>query len=398
MDSKMKISIIVPYFTQFYKQNEYGLSKSLADLGHQVLLLTSNRKMKKFYFDTTEGGVGRRVEQELEGFKVVYLPTLIDILEQPFMPSIGHEIESFNPQVVHVHEDFQNCSFLALSVTRKNSIPLILSEERYYFPKGLLKLPYILYSSTLAQSVREEAAAITAHSNASKDFLVSLGVITQRVEVIPVGIDPSEFKPTKKESLTEKAKISKGEIILTVARLHPNKGLSYLLQAMSQIVEKHPISNLVIIGRGPFEYKIQKLVHELKLENHVTLLTDPIPNEEMTKIYPGCDIFVLPSIKEPFGRVILEAMACEKPVVAVGVGGPLDIVEDGRTGYLVDKANPDQLVDRICELLDDRKKVRDFGRAGRRRIVERFDWKKIAERYVKIYESVQDGTGRLVGS
>ena len=394
----MKISVVVPYFTSFFKQNEYGLCKSLADQGHEVQLLTSNRKMKKFYFDTAEREPGERVEQELEGFKVVYLPTLVDILEQPVMPSIRREIRSLNPEIIHTHEDFQNCSFLALLTARESSTPLVLSEERYYFPEGLWKLPYLLYSSTLGKSVREEAAAITAHSNAARMFLASLGTEEERIEVIPVGIDPDEFKPTKEEILTEKAKTNGGRIILTVARLHPNKGLVYLLQAMTQIVEKYPSSRLVIIGRGRLEDQIQMLVGQMRLEDHVTLLTEPIPNEEMNRIYPGCDIFTLPSVEEPFGRVIIEAMACGKPVVATKVGGPLDIVEDGRTGYLVDRADPDQLATRINELLQDRKKIRDFGRAGRRRAVEKFDWKKIAERYAEIYGSLQSETRKSVGA
>ena len=394
----MKIAVVVSYFTPIYKQNEYGLCKSLVDMGHEVTLLTSNRRMKKFYFDAVDFSIGKRKEQEFDGFKVVCLPTLIDLFEQPFMPSMVQEIGSLNPEVIHVHEDFQNCSFLALSAARKNSIPLILSEERYYTPEGFWKLPYLLYSSTLAKSVREEADAITAHSNAARDFLVSLGVKRNKIKVLPVGIDPEEFKPTTEEVLTERVGINESRIILTVARLHPNKGLTFLIQAMSQLIEKAPSSRLIIIGRGPLENQIRELIHQLRLEAHITLLTEAISNEEMNKIYPGCDIFVLPSIREPFGRVILEAMSCGKPVVATKVGGPLDIVEDGQTGFLVEKANPSQLASRIAELLQDRKKIRDFGRAGRKRVVERFDWEKIAERYVKIYESVQDGTGRLVGT
>ena len=394
----MKILVVVPYFTSLFKQNEYGLCTNLADLGHEVLLLASNRKMKKFYFDVSEKGIGERIEQELDGFKVLYLPTLFDFLEQPFIPSIGQEIEFLNPDVVHVHEDFQNCSFLALLAAEKKSIPLVLSEERYYFPKGFFRLLYSLYSSTIARRVRDEAIAITAHTNTAKEFLVSLGTKSNRIEVVPVGIDPEEFKPIKQEKFFEKFGVAGAKTILTVARLHPNKGLIYLLQAMTQIIEDHPCLRLVIIGRGSLEKQIRELIHQLKLEKHVVLLTDPIPNEEMSKIYPGCDIFVLPSIKEPFGRVLLEAMACGKPVVATKVGGPLDIVEDGRTGYLVDKANPNQLAARISEFLQDRNKIRSFGRAGRERVVKRFDWKKIAKRYVKIYESVQDGTGRLVGT
>ena len=393
----MKISVVVPYFTPFFKQNEYGLCTSLTNLGHEVQLLTSNRKMKKFYFDTAEKRIGERIEQELNGFKVIYLPTLIDFLEQPFMPSIGKEIVSLDPEIIHVHEDFQNCSFLVLMAARERSIPLVLSEERYYFPEGLWKLPYLLYSSTFAGSVRENASAITAHSNAAKEFLVSLGTRSDRIKVVPVGINSEEFRPTKEEVLTEKAKIGECIRILTVARLHPNKGLTYLLQAMPQLIEDYPSSKLIIIGRGPIENQIRELIHQLSLENHVILLTEPIPNKEMNKIYSGCDVFVLPSIKEPFGRVILEAMACGKPVIATKVGGPQDIVEDGRTGYLVDRANPDQLATRISELLQDPKKRRNFGQAGRELVVERFDWRKIAKRYVEIYESVQNETGKAIG-
>jgi len=393
----MRISIVAPYFTPFYKQNEYGLCKSLAQLGHEAQLLTSNRAMKKFYFDTSEKGFGERVEQELEGFKVAYLPTLIDMYEQPLMPSIIREIRTSNPEVIHVHEDFQNSSFLAHLAARENDTPMVLSEERYYFPGGLWKLPYLLYSSTFAKKVRDAAAAITAHSTAAKEFLISLGTKSERIEVVPVGIDPDEFKPTKEETLIKRAGISDSRVILTVARFHPNKGLTYLLQAMPRIIEKSPDSVLIIIGRGSLEEWIREVIHQLRLENHVVLLTDPIPNEEMNKIYPGCDVFVLPSMKEPFGRVVLEAMACGRPVVATSVGGIPDIVEDGKTGYLVNRANPDQLAARISKLLQDRKKTRDLGRAGRKRVLERFDWKKIAKRYVEIYESVQGNAGKQVG-
>jgi glycosyltransferase involved in cell wall biosynthesis len=384
----MKIQIVVPYFTPFYKQNEYGLAESLSKKGHEVTILTSNRKMKKFYFDSSEREPGRRVEEEIAGFTVVYLPTLIDVLEQPLMPSLSGEVTTRNAEVVHVHEDFQNCSLLASRAAGKKSIPVVLSQERYYLPEGFWKFQYLLYSAVFARQVRDRAAMITAHSNAAKEFLVSQGTKSERIDVVPVGVDPDEFKPSTREILTTRAKVSGNKIILTVARLHPNKGLTYLLQAMPKVIEEHPSSNLVIIGRGPTEEQIRRLMADLKLEDHVTLLTDPIPNEDMNRIYPGCDLFVLPSVKEPFGRVILEAMACGKPVISTRVGGPLDIVEDGKTGYLVDRADPGQLACRINELLQDPKKIRDFGVASRRRIVERFDWEKLAIKYSSIYKSV----------
>ncbi len=382
----MKISVVVPYFAPLFKQNEYGLCKALSNLGHEVQLLTSNRKMKKFYFDAADTGFGERVDQEIDGFTVIYLPTFIDFLEQPFMPSLVRVVKSLNPEVVHVHEDFQNCSLLALLAARESSTPLVLSEERYYSPGGFLRLPYTIYSSTLGKIIREEAEEITAHSNAAKDFLVSLGTDSNRVKVIPVGVDPEEFKPSRKEILTEKVGLDSSRVILTVARLHPNKGLTYLLQAMSQLIKDFSSLRLVILGRGPQEDRLRGMISQLELESHVVLLTEPIPNKEMNKIYPRCDIFVLPSVKEPFGRALLEAMACGKPVVATRVGGPQDIVENGKTGYLVDQENTDQLAKRIGELLSDRKKRRDLGRAGRGRVLEEYDWGKIVKKYVHVYE------------
>jgi len=345
--------------------------------------------MKKFHFNIRERSFGERFEQELEGFKVVYLPTLVDFYEQPFMPSLIEEISLWEPEIVHVHEDFQNCSFLALLAARKKSIPLVLSEERYYFPEGLRILPYSLYSSTLAGYVRQKAVAITAHSSAAREFLASLGVERERITVVPVGIDPREFKPTEGKILVEKAGISGDDIILTVARLHRNKGLVYLLKAMSMITCDHPESRLIIVGGGPLEGELREQISKLKLERYVVLVTEPIPNKEMAKTYSICDVFVLPSIKEPFGRVILEAMACEKPIVATRVGGPSDIVKDGRTGYLVEKKDPSQLASRICELLQDKKMARRFGKSGRRQVLEIYDWKRIVERYIEIYEAVQ---------
>jgi len=184
--------------------------------------------------------------------------------------------------------------------------------------------------------------------------------------------------------------VSGVKMILTVARLHRNKGLTDLLRAMPMIIRDHPGSRLIIVGGGPLEGELREWISRLNLEEYVVLLTEPIPNEEMTKVYSGCDLFVLPSIVEPFGRVILEAMACKKPVVATRVGGPLDIVVDGRTGYLVDKGDPCQLASRVSELLQDEGKARLFGEAGRRRVLETYDWKNIAERYIEIYESVRE--------
>jgi starch synthase len=115
-------------------------------------------------------------------------------------------------------------------------------------------------------------------------------------------------------------------------------------------------------------------------------------------------VFCCPSVYEPFGIVILEAMACEAPVVATATGGIPDVVEDGVTGLLVpfepntDRTAPvdpdrfaDDLAGRVNELLGDPERAREMGRAGRRRVLERFTWGMVADRTLGLYQRLTGG-------
>jgi starch synthase len=138
-------------------------------------------------------------------------------------------------------------------------------------------------------------------------------------------------------------------------------------------------------GNGPNAAKI------VWIENMVT-------KQEAIQLYSHCEVFCCPSVYEPFGIINLEAMACRAPVVASAVGGILEVVVDGQTGYLVPFAadpvtsfptEPEQfsrdLATRITELLDDPKKAKAMGEAGRKRAVEQFSWTAIAAQTVELY-------------
>jgi len=386
-----RVAVVVSYFTPFYRQNEYGLCKALINFGYEPILLTSNRRMRKFYPGTTELRCGKRTDMLVDGFRVVYLPTVMDILEQPLMPTLISEIVRENCDIVHVHEDFQNSSLLASMACKLCTIPLVLSEERYYFPSGPWKRIYAAYSQTLGKAVRENAAAITSHTHAAKRFLVEQGVPDDKISVIPVGIDSSEFRPVEDTSFKEELHIPKNQVILTVARLHPNKGLTYLLLAMKKVVAKTPSARLVIVGTGPLETELRNLIDSLGLKESVFLVNRPIPNKQMPKVYASCDLFVLPSIKEPFGRVILEAMSCARAVVSTKVAGPLDLVLDGITGFLVQPKDIDQLAIKIVYLLEKPEKSKDFGKKGRDRVISLFDWDVVIRKYLRVYRDVVRG-------
>ncbi|HYU49357.1 MAG TPA: glycosyltransferase, partial [Candidatus Limnocylindria bacterium] len=119
-----------------------------------------------------------------------------------------------------------------------------------------------------------------------------------------------------------------------------------------------------------------------------------LPREDLIHLHTGATVFVCPSIYEPFGLVVLEAMACETAVVASRVGGIPEIVVEGETGFLVDYDASDPaafsaaLAARIGELLDDPARASAMGEAGRQRVLERFGWPSIASRTFELYETL----------
>jgi len=384
----VKITVVAPYFTALYGQNEYGLCRTLAAHGHEVTLITSNRRMKKFYFDSRQWRIGRKRRARLENFDVVYLPTLLDAMEQPLMPTMLAEILGKDCEIVHGHEDFQSSTFLSYAASRLRRRPFVLSEERYYFPSALgARLLYKSYARLFCKLVQTGAYAITAHSNAAKRFLVAQGVPPEKVTVIPVGIDTGKFKKVDGPGLRNSFATEPGPLLLTVARLHPNKGLEYLIRALRKARAEIPGINLAIVGRGPLEKKLRDLTISLGLKEAIHFVSTGIPNEKMPAVYSASDIFVLPSVKEPFGRVLLEAMSCELPVIAARVAGPLEIVADGQTGFLVEPRSEEELVEKITWMVQHRIHAKDMGRNGRERVKRYFDWNIVVKEYLKIYES-----------
>jgi glycosyltransferase involved in cell wall biosynthesis len=104
-----------------------------------------------------------------------------------------------------------------------------------------------------------------------------------------------------------------------------------------------------------------------------------------TQLYSHCTVFCCPSVYEPFGLINLEAMGCEAPVVASAVGGILEVVEDGKTGLLVPPAQPDALAEALNRVIANPTLARDMGRAGRKRVEEKFSWASVAERTEQVY-------------
>lgn len=373
----MNICIVVPYFTPYVRGNEYGLAQSLTDLGHNVTIVASTAKAPR------EKAINAVAQGEHPDFSVEYLPALIDMGDNPIIAGIAKHIR--NHDVVMLQEDYPFICHRAYAAARKFGIPTILSSERTYHPESIVKRYALsVLDATVNKKLRDGVDILTAHCTAAREFMIGELRVRRETKVIHVGVDTELFRPTESEGkyLTEG-----GFRILTTARLHRYKGLLYLLEAMKRIREEVSDAHLYVIGKGPEERNLKNLTEKLELDSVVTFLTRSVPNHEMPALYAECDLYVQPSIVEPYGIAVLEAMACGKPVVGTRIGGMLDTVKDGGAGFLVESADSGELAERII-MLSDRRLCGEFGQDARRRMESKFDWRCIADEYLEVIDAI----------
>lgn len=172
--------------------------------------------------------------------------------------------------------------------------------------------------------------------------------------------------------------------LVTAGRLIPIKGHILLFRAFAAALKELPELELHIAGRGPMEPALRALASELGLERRIHFLGQVVPIQQALE---GASIVVVPSLGEGFGMVALEAMERARPVIAAGIGGLLDVVEDGESGILVPPGEAEPLTSAIVQLASDPAKAARLGEAGRRRAVEHFAEARPVERTEALYRS-----------
>jgi len=234
---------------------------------------------------------------------------------------------------------------------------------------------------------------ITVCKAIKKEYTSYFKINQNKVRVIYGGTDIDKYKPhfgSKVEKLRKEFSISKDEkVIGTIADLEPRKGHRYLLGAMPYIFDKIPNVKLVLIGDGTLWDRLQATCKKLGIMNH-TIFTG-IKND-VDDILHLFDVFVLPSIwGEGLSAAILEAMAVAKPVVATDIGGSSEVVDHGRTGFIVPAKDSDALAKAIVEILKDKKIVLGMGVEGRKIVKRRFDLRIRAKAEIGLYENLKQG-------
>lgn len=378
----MKIAIVVPYFQKEWGSYEYYLAKNLSMLGQDVTIITSATKVKRYYLNDRSALME---EEQVDGFYVKRLPIKFELEEAPYMQDMRKTLEEGCFDLVHSTEDFQPSSWQASSYAKEHKIPLFITRWLYWKPNIRLASFFQFYDRYISIIVRNRADAIIAPSSSIKDYLIDYGVNEEKIHWIPSGVDIEAFSPNPSSTLREKLGLGDEKIILSIARLHPLKGLHHLIQAYASVAKNFPDTRLVILGKGPQEKELREMAKELNLEKNVIFLTEHVPHEKISQLYNSADIFAFPSVVEPFGMVNLEAMACGVPTVSSNTGGMRDMVLQGKTGFLFMPCDVKGIEIALIAMLGNEDMTKKMGVESRKRALE-YDWRKIAKQILGRYE------------
>jgi len=243
-------------------------------------------------------------------------------------------------------------------------------------------------SKWMERTAWEGSDGVIAVSSAmKKDVMECYDIESERIEVIPNGVDPERFYPREGREALARFGLD-GPFVLFVGRMSRQKGINDLLAAWKLMDRDGQLALVTGTADTPeIEAEVRSAV---KGDDSIVWINEFLGEEEVCQLYTHAELFACPSRYEPCGIINLEAMACGTAVLATRVGGIVDAVADGETGVLIKPEDPGLLAESIGKMLDDAELRARMGKAGIERVRSRFTWDKVAGQTVDYYEKVLD--------
>ena len=293
----------------------------------------------------------------------------------------SREPRLFTTDIIHSHSLYNSYDHLYLKDLF--SIPVIMTFHGLE-PKSSKNL-----ASHKVRAVLETCDAFFVNTHFAQDQLVSLGCNSSKIHIIPQGTDTDDFSYTEKTINTDEP-----IIILSVGRLSVEKGFHIAVEAVARAISKFPTLEYHIVGNGPEEEHLRKLIEKHGLGDRVKIF-GTVSTETLADHYSRSHIFLLPSIDykdgshtETQGVVLQEAQSSGIPVIASRTGGIPEIIIDNETGLLFDEENIEQLVDAINSLIDDPSIYKNLCRQGKKSVEEKYSIEVIGNKLLNVYDMV----------
>ncbi|MFA5333564.1 MAG: glycosyltransferase family 4 protein [Candidatus Nanoarchaeia archaeon] len=257
------------------------------------------------------------------------------------------------------------CGVIAYLLKKPYFIALRGSDVSGYNPR--LKLLDALFFKHLSRRVWAKAVKVIANSKGLKEL--ALKTLSKEISIIPNGVDTNEFKPLINKKLIFPLKL------VSTGRLIERKGYNYLIEA----IKGNENVELTLIGEGNL---MNELKNQAKSCNSNVKFLGKKSHEEVVKLLPKFDVFVMPSLNEGMSNSVLEAMACGLPVITTNVGGSEELIKGN--GFIVNKADKESLKVAINNFLADSFLIKSLGNISRK-LAQKMSWNKVAKQYLKVY-------------
>lgn len=300
-------------------------------------------------------------------------------------------IRSKRPDVIHLHSPkAAGLGSLAGRMLRVKRIIVTVHGWTFNESRPWYERLAIIFFSWLTMIFSHTTVLLSEREYAQAAYFP---FVKDRIKLIPLGIKPPTFMSVEgaKHSISKAIGISLAEfgkrtVIGTIAELHPNKGLPYLVEAMKAISEQHPQSACVVVGDGDDRTALAAMIQDLNLGQNL-FLTGYIDNAaEYLKAF---NIFVLPSVKEGLPYAILEAGCASLPVVATSVGGVPGIIDDMKSGILVQPKNSRELGHAISFMIEHPEERKKYGAALKEKVSTKFALDRMLWLVESLYNSNQ---------
>ncbi len=359
-----KVGVVAPEERRFLeekiKQYKVNLPQIPVFVGHPEI------KAAKRYSELTD--------KEITEIYKVYLDTTLDA------------VANFQPDIIHVHH-LSLISWAARYINSLKGIKYIITSHGSCLYSLLADKRYL---SLCKDAVRKSSAITVVSGDIRTKFLEIFGrEYNKNIHVIPGGIDISLYPPALDTSaLDQKYDLKDKKIVLFTGRLISHKGARYLVKAARGIK-----GDVFLVGDGPEKDYLLSLVDKYRLKN--VHLVGYVSGQELIEFYYRASVFVAPSVwDEPLGLTILEAMASKVPVIATRKGGIPLLIKDGYDGLFVRVRNSKEIAEACNKILESDELRLKLGENARKTVEEKFNWKKIALRFHRLYNKIGNSKGK----
>ncbi|MDX8046139.1 N-acetyl-alpha-D-glucosaminyl L-malate synthase BshA [Gracilibacillus sp. S3-1-1] len=350
------------------------LGKMLAKQGHEIHFITSSIP---FRLNSLEPNIYFH-EVEFTHYPVFQYPPY----DLALATKVAEVIDAEELDIIHAHYAVPHaiCAILAKQMA-KHSVKIVTTLHG----TDITVLGIDLSLKKMIQFGIEQSDAVTAVSNSLANQTKDMLQIERPIQTVYNFVNESEYKRADNTELKRKFGIKEEEkVLIHISNFRKVKRLEDVVRTFAGVYKEIP-SRLLLVGDGPEYNRIYELVRELQLENVVHFLGK---QKNIPSLLSMADIKLLPSEKESFGLVLLEAMACGVPCIGSNIGGIPEVIEDGVTGYIEELGDVERFVARAIELLRDTSKWQQFSIHAKERAMQRFSSDQIRKEYEAIYTEV----------